>query len=69
MLGILGKTLLKSGAKKIAKDKLLNRKKKTNKRRVSVKKIMGMEDKQKGGGALAIQPRMDLVLVKKILIQ
>jgi F0F1-type ATP synthase assembly protein I len=61
MLGILGKTLLKSGAKKIAKDKLLNRKKKTNKRRVSVKKIMGMEDKQKRGGALSIQPRMDLV--------
>ena len=50
MLATLGKTLLKSGAKKIAKDKLLNRKKKTNKRRVSVKKIMGMEDKQKGGG-------------------
>ena len=71
MLGILGKTLLKSGAKKIAKDKLLNRKKKTNKRRVSVKKIMGMEDKQKGGGeeqrggALAIQPRMDLVPSEK----
>tara|TARA_B100001094_G_scaffold73267_1_gene69550 strand:+ start:7198 stop:9141 length:1944 start_codon:yes stop_codon:yes gene_type:complete len=65
MLGILGKTLLKSGAKKIAKDKLLNRKKKTNKRRVSVKKIMGMEDKQKGGGALAIQPRMDLVPIEK----
>ena len=71
MLGILGKTLLKSGAKKIAKDKLLNRKKKTNKRRVSVKKIMGMEDKQKGGGkeqrggASAIQPRMDLVPSEK----
>jgi uncharacterized protein (DUF2225 family) len=71
MLGILGKTLLKSGAKKIAKDKLLNRKKKTNKRRVSVKKIMGMGDKQKGGGeeqrggALAIQPRMDLVPSEK----
>ena len=37
MLAALGKTLLKGKAKKIAKDKLLNRKKKTNKRRMSVK--------------------------------
>ncbi len=56
----LGKTLLKGKAKKIAKDKLLNRKKKTNKRRMSVKKIMGMDDKPKKGGALAVRPTMDL---------
>ena len=57
----LGKTLLKGKAKKIAKDKLLNRKKKTNKRRMSVKKIMGMDDEPKRGGALALRPTMDLV--------
>ena len=56
----LGKTLLKGKAKKIAKDKLLNRKKKTNKRRMSVKKVMGMDDKPKRGGALAVRPTMDL---------
>ena len=61
MLAALGKTLLKGKAKKIAKDKLLNRKKKTNKRRMSVKKIMGMDDKPKRGGALALRPTMDLV--------
>ena len=58
---------LKAGAKKVATDKLLNRKKKTNKRRASVEKIMGSEDKQKEGvrepkgGALAVRPSMDLV--------
>tara|TARA_Y100001963_G_scaffold15875_1_gene19624 strand:+ start:374 stop:2098 length:1725 start_codon:yes stop_codon:yes gene_type:complete len=56
----LGKTLLKGKAKKIAKDKLLNRKKKTNKRRMSVKKVMGMDDKPKRGGALVVRPTMDL---------
>ena len=61
MLAALGKTLLKGKAKKIAKDKLLNRKKKTNKRRMSVKKIMGMDDEQKKGGALAVRPTTDLV--------
>ena len=61
MLAALGKTLLKGKAKKIAKDKLLNRKKKTNKRRMSVKKIMGMDDKQKKDGALAVRPTRDLV--------
>ena len=61
MLAALGKTLLKGKAKKIAKDKLLNRKKKTNKRRMSVKKIMGMGDKQKKDGALAVRPSMGLV--------
>ena len=61
MLAALGKTLLKGKAKKIAKDKLLNRKKKTNKRRMSVKKIMGMGDKQKKDGALAVRPTRDLV--------
>jgi len=60
MLAALGKTLLKGKAKKIAKDKLLNRKKKTNKRRMSVKKVMGMDDKPKKGGALAVRPTMDL---------
>ena len=61
MWAALGKTLLKGTAKKIAKDKLLNRKKKTNKRRMSVKKIMGRDDEQKKGGALAVRPTMDLV--------
>ena len=61
MWAALGKTLLKGTAKKIAKDKLLNRKKKTNKRRMSVKKIMGRDDVQKKGGALAVRPTMDLV--------
>ena len=39
MLAALGKTLLKGKAKKIAKDKLLNRKKKTNKRRTTIQTI------------------------------
>ena len=58
---------LKAGTKKVATDKLLNRKKKTNKRRASVKKIMGVEDKEKEGvreqkgGALAVRPSMGLV--------
>ena len=34
-------------ANQLASNILLNRKKKTNKRRMSVKKIMGMDDKQK----------------------
>ncbi len=60
MWGMLAKQALKAGVKKVAKDKLLNRKKKTNKRRMSVKKVMGMDDKPKKGGALAVRPTMDL---------
>ena len=49
---------LKAGTKKVATDKLLNRKKKTNKRRASVKKIMGVEDKEKDP---VIKPQNSLV--------
>jgi len=63
----LGKSLLKGGVKKVATDKLLNRKKKTNKRRASVRKMMGMNGKQKEGGALAVRPTMDLISSPKNL--
>ena len=68
----LGKSVLKGGVKKVATDKLLNRKKKTNKRRASVKKMMGMDGKQKEGGekkggALAVRPSMDLIPSSKKL--
>ena len=62
----LGKSFLKAGVKKVAKDKLLNRKNKTSKRRVSSQKMMGGGDK-KGinqpvkGGALAVIPKSPLV--------
>ena len=64
MLATLGKTLLKSGAKKIAKDKLLNRKKKKTKKKTSGKEMStGLMNREvdKKGGALAIQPTTDLV--------
>ena len=64
MLAMLGKTLLKSGAKKIAKDKLLNRKKKKTKKKKSGKEMStGLMNREvdKKGGALAIQPTTDLV--------
>ena len=64
MLATLGKTLLKSGAKKIAKDKLLNRKKKKTTKKTSGKEMSsGLMNREvdKKGGALAIQPTTDLV--------
>mgnify|MGYP003149381641 CR=1 FL=1 len=69
MWAMLGKQLLKGGAKKVATNKLLNRKKKTNKRRASVKKIMGGDEEGRGkqkGGALAIRPTMGLVPVDPV---
>ena len=69
MWAMLGKQLLKGGAKKVATNKLLNRKKKTNKRRASVKKIMGRDEEGRGkqkGGALAIRPTMGLVPVDPV---
>ena len=49
---------LKAGTKKVATDKLLNRKNKTNKRRASAKKIMGLEDEEKDP---VIKPQNSLV--------
>ena len=46
------------GAKKIATDKLLNRKKKTDARRVAAQKMMGGEEK---GGAIVVKPKAALV--------
>ena len=66
MWAMLGKQLMKGGAKKVAKDKILNRKNKTNKRRASVKNIMGLEGKQKGG-ALTVSPNSGLVAAAKDL--
>jgi len=63
-LAALGKALLKGKAKKIAKDKLLNRKKKKTKKKTSGKEmsdgIMNNE-KSKKGGALIVRPTTDLV--------
>ena len=64
MWAMLGKQLLKSGVKKVAKDKLLNRKKKRPQKRTSGKEmsegIMNNEE-QKKGGALAVRPSTGLV--------
>ena len=61
MWAMLGKQLLKSGVKKVAKDKLLNRKKKTPKKRKSGKEVSqnimsNGKEEQKKGGALTVQP-------------
>ena len=61
MWALLGKQLLKSGVKKVAKDKLLNRKKKTPKKRKSGKEVSqnimsNGKEEQKKGGALTVQP-------------
>ena len=60
----LGKALLKGTAKKIAKDKLLNRKKKRTKKQTSGKEMSAgimNKDNRKRGGALAVRPTTDLV--------
>ena len=61
---MLAKQALKAGVKKVAKDKLLNRKKKKTKKRASGKEmsdgIMNNEKVQKGG-ALAVRPTTGLV--------
>ena len=61
----LGKVALgavKGKAKQVATDKLLNRKKKTDTRRASARKIMGGEEGgEQKGGALAVRPTAQLV--------
>jgi len=66
MLGSLGKTLLKGTAKKIATDKLLNRKKKkpVTKRPTLdqlIADVRGSGPDQTKGGALAVRPTTSLV--------
>ena len=52
----------KGAAKKIATDKLLNRKKKTDARRATAQKIMGSEqDGEEKGGAIIVRPTTSLV--------
>ena len=70
MWAALGKTLLKGGAKKVATNKILNRKKKTTKRadgKEVADNIMNKEkgEKRKKGGALAVRPSMGLVATAK----
>ena len=58
---VAGKSAV-GGAKNIATDKLLNRKKKTDKRRAAAQKIMGGEEVgEEKGGALAVIPKAPLV--------
>jgi len=65
MWAALGKAAVgavKGGAKKIATDKLMNRKKKTDARRVAAQKMMGGEESAEvKGGALAVIPKAPLV--------
>ena len=65
MWAALGKAAVgavKGGAKKIATDKLMNRKKKTDARRASAQKMMGGEESvEVNGGALAVIPKAPLV--------
>ena len=60
MWAALGKAAVgavKGGAKQIATDKLMNRKKKTDARRASAQKMMGGEESAEvKGGALAVIP-------------
>ena len=61
---------LKAGAKKVATDKILNRKKKTKKRssgKEVSEEIMNKEkgEKRKKGGSLAVRPSMGLVATPK----
>ena len=73
MWAALGKVAmqgLKGGAKKVATNKLLNRKKKKTKKRVSGKEVSdGIMNREKGkkGGALVIKPSMGLVSTAKDL--
>ena len=59
----LGKQLLKSGVKKVAKDRILNRKKKTKKKASGKEVSEGIMNKGKDekGGALAVRPTTPLV--------
>ena len=61
MWGLLAKQALKGGIKKVAKDRLLNRKKKTPQKRVSGKEMSaGVMNKGKPG-TLAVRPTTSLV--------
>ena len=56
-LGKVAMGAVKGKAKQVATDKLLNRKKKTDTRRASARKIMGGEEGgEQKGGALAVRP-------------
>ena len=65
MWAALGKAAVgavKGGAKKIATDKLMNRKKKTDARRAAAQKMMGGEEGgEEKGGALTVIPKTPLV--------
>ena len=65
MWAALGKAAVgavKGGAKKIATDKLLNRKKKTDARRAAAQKMMGGEEGgEEKGGAIVVKPKAALV--------
>ena len=65
MWAALGKAAVgavKGGAKKIATDKLMNRKKKTDARRAAAQKMMGGEEGgEEKGGALVVRPKAALV--------
>ncbi len=65
MWAALGKAAVgavKGGAKKIAADKLLNRKKKTDARRAVAQKMMGGEEGgEEKGGAIVVKPKAALV--------
>ena len=61
-LGKVAVGAVKGKAKQVATDKLLNRKKKTDTRRASARKIMGGEEGgEQKGGALAIRPSSNIV--------
>ena len=65
MWAALGKAAVgavKGGAKKIATDKLLNRKKKTDARRAAAQKMMGGEEGgEEKGGSIVVRPKAALV--------
>ena len=65
MWAALGKAAVgavKGGAKKIATDKLMNRKKKTDARRAAAQKMMGGEEGgEEKGGAIVVKPKAALV--------
>ena len=65
MWAALGKAAVgavKGGAKKIATDKLMNRKKKTDARRAAAQKMMGGEEgAEEKGGAIVVRPKAALV--------
>jgi len=65
MWAALGKAAVgavKGGAKKIATDKLMNRKKKTDARRAAAQKMMGGEEGgEEKGGAIVVRPKAALV--------